>query len=130
MNVEESSVDSLDDATRLEQLKLIYDYVKFHIGLYLATPPVLVIVGEGLGIKESPPFRWGLIAMIGIYLISGISAGWFMGTHINKKWTAGYLSSFNDKAYRLRRRILHHWFYWLGLIAGLAGTLVAWMQPS
>jgi hypothetical protein len=26
---------------RLEQFKLVYDYIKFHMGLYIATPPVL-----------------------------------------------------------------------------------------
>jgi hypothetical protein len=37
----------------LEQLKLVSDYIKFHMGLYLATPPVLVILAEGLGVTNS-----------------------------------------------------------------------------
>ena len=36
----------------LEQMKLVYDYIKFHIGLYLATPPVFVIVADSFGVSK------------------------------------------------------------------------------
>jgi hypothetical protein len=64
-----------------EQMKLVYDYIKFHIGLYLATPPVFAIVAESFDVKPCRPFQIGLGLMIVVYVISGISASWFMGTY-------------------------------------------------
>jgi hypothetical protein len=64
--------ESVSDSDRQDQLKLVYDYIKFHVGLYLATPAVLAVIADGLGVKKSPYFVAGLGAAIAAY------AGMFM----------------------------------------------------
>ena len=109
----------------LDQLKLISEYVKFHIGLYLATPPLFMVVAQGLGVDGSTWWRGCLFVMMLIYLASGISAGWFMGEYINSKWDDGRLAAFAEKAYSPWRRLMHHWLYWIGLFVCLFGLLMA-----
>lgn len=113
------------DPHQLEQLKLVSEYIKFHIGLYLATPPVLTIIAQGLKVENSRWWLVGVCVMILIYLVSGMSAAWFMGTYINKKWDKALLDSFAAEAYSTRRRFMHHWMYWIGLFIGLVGLFGA-----
>jgi hypothetical protein len=111
----------------LDQLKLVCEYIKFHIGLYLATPPVFMIVAQGLKVDDS---RWcigGICGMILIYLVSGVSAGWFMGNYVNCPWDDARLKAFSGEAYATRRRVLHHWLYWLGLGLGIAGMIAGFV---
>jgi hypothetical protein len=108
-----------------EQMKLVYDYIKFHLGLYLATPPVFVIVAESFDVKTSGLFQLGLVAMITVYLLSGIHAGNFMGRFINTPWTDATLREFEDTAYTTRRRNWHHTLYWAGLAVGVFFLAVA-----
>jgi hypothetical protein len=82
-----------------EQMKLVYDYIKFHIGLYLATPPVFVIIAESFEVKELILFQLGLVGMIVIYSLSGAHAALFMGRFINTQWTTATLEEFNKVAY-------------------------------
>jgi hypothetical protein len=112
-------------AERREQLKLVYDYVKFHLGLCLGTPAVIGLLGRAFGVDTEPPFQWGLGLMIGVFFISGASAAWFMGVHVNEPWGDHYLDRFAKDAFSLKRRLMHHWMYWLGLVAGLTGLVVA-----
>jgi len=120
---EEKWID--DVATRREQFKLIYDYIKFHISLYLSTPAVIGLLGNAFGVLNKPAFHISLAIMIGLYLVAGVHAAWFMGNHVNTVWGKDYLDDFADAAFSRRRRILHHWLYWLGLGAGLIGLLYA-----
>jgi len=111
---------------RLDQFKTIYDYIKFHIGLYLATPPALVIVADAFKFKDLNWFHIGLALMLVIYAISGVHAGWFMGKYIHRRWTKDFPSR-GDLNYFLsrRRRIWHHYLYWLGILVGLMGLAIA-----
>jgi hypothetical protein len=77
----------------LDQLKLVSEYVKFHIGLYLATPPVLAILAEGFKVTRSPWCYGGIAIMVVIYLISGVSAGLFMSNFINVRWDNDHLKT-------------------------------------
>ncbi len=117
------------DEDRTQQLQLIYDYIKFHIGLYIATPPVLLILAQGLGVEDSLLFKAGMFDMVILYLFSGIHAGWFMGVHINRRWMSDFLEEFEQCAFSPVRRFLHHWFYWAGLIVGLTGLLLSLVSP-
>jgi F0F1-type ATP synthase membrane subunit c/vacuolar-type H+-ATPase subunit K len=110
-----------DVGAQRDQLKLIYDYVKFHIQLYLATPAVLVLVADGFGVKGDPIFFAALVAALACFVSAGISAGLFMGTHVNVKWGDAYLKTFADGAFKWQRRAAHHWVYWAGLGVGLVG---------
>jgi hypothetical protein len=118
----------VDDAARRDQLKLIYDYIKFHIGLYVSTPAALALVADGLGVKQTPSFAIGIIVAMMFYLPAGIHAGLFMSRHVNDPWQAGYLGTFESEAFPSTRRIMHHTLYWLGLAAGLVGLLVAELE--
>ena len=86
--------DTLDDATRRDQLKLVYDYIKFHIGLYIGTPAVIGLLGNTFKLLDREWFQWGLMVMICLYIITGAHAAWFMGKHVNVKWTGNYLVNF------------------------------------
>jgi hypothetical protein len=102
-----------------EQMKLVYDYIKFHLGLYLATPPVFAIIVEAFGVKEIILFQIGLVGMIVIYVLSGVHASLFMGRFINTQWTAATLEEFDRVAYTRSRRRWHHTLYWVGLAIGV-----------
>ena len=112
-------------ADRVEQFKLIYDYIKFHLGMYVATPPVFAIVAEAFDANNKRWFQIGLAAMIGIYVISGSHAGLFMARHINEPWSTNFLSRFEREAFSPIRRTMHHSLYWLGIAVGLVGLVLA-----
>jgi pimeloyl-ACP methyl ester carboxylesterase len=113
-------------AERIEQMKLIYDYIKFHIGLYVTTPPILMILAEGLNIQRATPFLAGMFDMVGLYTLAGMHAAWFMGCHVNTKWSSDYLNEFENSAFRPTRAFIHHWIYWAGLTVGMSGLLLSW----
>lgn len=111
-----------DVAQKIKHADLLYDYIKFHLGLYIATPPVLAVVATGLGVQNSPSFRHGMIALVAIYFLAGIHASWTVASHVNARWTSvADWAEFSAVAHSLRRRILHHYLYWLGLTVGLLG---------
>jgi hypothetical protein len=117
--------ENVQAADRRDQLKLIYDYIKFHIGLYLGTPAALSVIADALGVKQSGYFIGGLLVAIAIYIVAGINAGLFMSRQINDPWQADYLSKFEAAAFSPRRRFMHHSFYWFGLAALVIGLLAA-----
>jgi hypothetical protein len=43
--------ETVEAADRRDQLRLVYDYIKFHIGLYLGTPAALSIIADALGVQ-------------------------------------------------------------------------------
>ena len=117
--------EGVSDADRRDQLKLVYDYIKFHIGLYLATPAALAVIADGFDVKRSMFFVAGLIAAIVIYLAAGIHAGLFMSHQVNDPWQADYLLKFESEAFAPSRRFMHHSLYWFGLALGLLGLAIA-----
>lgn len=117
--------EDLGPSVRQDQFRLLYDYIKFHIGLCLGTPAVIGLLGRAFSVDTQIPFRWGLGLMIGVFFISGATAAWFMGVHVNEPWSGDYLNRFEKDAFSLKRRLLHHWMYWLGLVAGLGGLVIA-----
>ena len=62
--------EKVSEADRRDQLKLIYDYIKFHIGLYIGTPAAMSIIADGLGVKTSRYFTAGLLVAITIYIVA------------------------------------------------------------
>ncbi len=59
---------TLEASDKREQLKLIYDYIKFHMGLYLSTPPLFALFANALSMQTSKCFLVGLLVMICICL--------------------------------------------------------------
>lgn len=109
---------------KLKHADLLYDYIKFHLGLYIATPPVLVIVASALGVIDKPTFQWSMVGLVVVYFIAGIHASWTVASHINVEWSGETKwKEFGDQASHLRRRVLHHYLYWLGLVIGLLGMI-------
>ena len=113
---------------KLEQFKLVYDYVKFHLGLYLATPPIFSVVAEGLHVNDKKSFLICFGLMILTYIISGADAAMFMGRYINEPWDDNFLSRFENEAFTAARRNMHHTLYWLGVAFGLIGLAIAWYK--
>jgi hypothetical protein len=117
--------EKVEDADRRDQLKLVYDYIKFHIGLYIGTPAALSVIADALEVKKSGYFIVGLLVAIAIYIVAGIHAGLFMSRQINDPWQENYLSRFEAEAFSPTRRFMHHSLYWFGLAALVIGLLVA-----
>ena len=113
--------EQLDDRVKLDQFKLIYDYVKFHITLYIATPAVFKVVADTFEVTGNACFRDSLVTMIAIYAVSAIHASWFMGRPLNEPWQSDYVGRLGAAAFSKGRRVLHHTFYWIGLVVGLVG---------
>ena len=120
--------DEISEGDRRDQLKLVYDYIKFHISLYLGTPAALSIIADALGVKKSGYFVGGLAVAIIIYIIAGINAGLFMSHQINDPWQSGYLTKFEKAAFSSRRRFMHHSLYWFGLAALIIGLTAGVMK--
>jgi hypothetical protein len=101
---------------------LLYDYIKYHLGLYIATPPVLAVVARALNVTDTPSFQHGMVGLVVIYFIAGIHASWTVASRINSKWeNADVWLSFGSAAHSGLRRFIHHYLYWLGLGLGLLG---------
>ena len=96
-----------------------------HIGLYLATPAAIGVLGNSFDVLKSRIFHWSLAGMIFVFFVAGAHAAWFMGKYINIAWDESFLRRFEDDAFSRTRRILHHWLYWLGLVIGLGGLAIA-----
>lgn len=111
-----------------DQLKLVYDYIKFHIALYVGTPAALGVLADAFGVKQCDVFRVGLVVVVTACLIAGVSAGRFMSKHVNDPWQAGYLEAFEKQAFTRGRRFLHHGMYWLGLTFGLGCLAVSVLE--
>lgn len=107
--------------TSLRQLELVYDYIKFHIGLYLATPPVIGLLADTLKMNPSAHYNLCFGLMVLIFLFSGAHAGLFMGRYLLKPWDEEVLRRFKVAAFARSRRVIHHSLYWAGLLCGLVG---------
>ena len=119
--------DGLDEGGRREQFKLIYDYIKFHMGLYLATPPLVALVASSLSIEGSKCFLGSLGLMIAIFAVSGAHASLFMARHVNDPWQKDYLDRFEQDAFSTTRRTMHHLLYWIGIGVGITGLVLAFV---
>jgi hypothetical protein len=117
----------IEDSVRRDQLKLVYDYIKFHIALYLATPTALALIADAFEVKRSKPFAIGLILSALIFLVAGLSAALFMGRHIIRPWQNDYLIKFEKDAFSTCRVFFHHQLYWIGLLVGVLGLIWAIM---
>jgi hypothetical protein len=117
--------NSVKDSNRLDQFKLVYDYIKFHLALYLATPPVMIIIADSLSVKASPWFRGGLMLMIIVSIISGIHASLFMARFINRPWQENFLTEMEKHAFGGFRRFMDHVLYWVGIAIGLGSIGIA-----
>jgi hypothetical protein len=108
-----------------DQLKLVYDYIKFHIGLYIATPAALSVIADGFDVKRFTCFISFLFLSIVLFIIAGAHAGLFMFRHVINPWQDDYLEYFRSEAFSDKRIFYHHKIYWYGLSFGLAGIVLS-----
>ena len=118
------------ESERREQMKVVYDHIKFDIGLYIGTPAALAVVADGLQVKHSGVFATGLIVCIAVFLFAGLNAMQFMTKHFLGRWDEGYLERFEAEAFSGRRMFLHHQMYWVGVSCGLIGLIAAFLVSS
>jgi hypothetical protein len=120
---QEGTTNSAPDPVRLAQSDKLYDYIKFHLTMYLATPTALGIIGSALQIDKDSHFRVGLLGMIGANVIAGVSASWFLADHLFARWAdMSRWYTLGEKGDDLLRKCLHHYLYWIGL-----GWAIVWM---
>ena len=86
-------------------------------------------MAQGIPKNNDPKYYFaGLWVMVGMYVLAGMHAAGFMGNHVNRQWRKDYLEEFENRAFKLRRRFIHHWFYWAGLAVGLTGLIIAFFD--
>jgi hypothetical protein len=124
---EHQVANQVTEAERREQMRIVYDHIKFDIGLYIGTPAALAVVADGLQVKQSPIFASGLILCIAVFLFAGLNAMHFMTKHFLGRWNEGYLERFEAEAFSGRRMFLHHQMYWVGVTCGLTGLTAAFL---
>jgi hypothetical protein len=116
-------------AVKLKHSDVLYDYIKFHLGLYLATPPVLAIVALALEVSKHAYFQKGMVCLVGFYFVAGTSAALTLASHVNVDWASETKwVELGAKASSGWRRFLHHYLYWAGLLAAVGGMVAAWTQ--
>lgn len=113
---------------KLKQSDLLYDYIKFHIGLYLATPAGFALIGQALGIQCRLPYQIGLGLMVLAYLLAGAKASVFVAHYLFKKWDNlepwKQLGTQGDVFWR---KFFHHYLYWIGLVVAVIGGIFSLM---
>ncbi len=126
MTEEQSNARGMSKAAiEWKHADLLYDYIKFHLGLYIATPPAFVIIAEGLGVSTSVPFLICMVILVITYFISGAAAGCLIARFINKKWNSDRKwRTFAHAAHSSRRRYIQHWLYWIGIVVGVLGVFL------
>jgi hypothetical protein len=106
----------------LKQSDQLYDYIKFHIGLYLATPAGVALVGQALNIQCRLPYQFGLAVMILAYLIAGAFASAFVANYLFKRWESlERWRKLGREGDTLSRKFLHHYLCWFGLLFAVLG---------
>jgi hypothetical protein len=120
----EDSMDHLEvDVKRLERL---YDYTKFHIGVYLTLVGAFVAaMADKVGIVD-PCSRWFFMPAIAAMLLAGVAGG-VIASHLPE---AGTFSEFEKQRISFlkrwfRRRYVwwakvEHRAFWIGILWALA----------
>jgi hypothetical protein len=128
-----------DLAARAKSLELLYDYTKFHIGVYLtlsasyitiATVKVPAPNGSLQHLLHPSPY-WMALAVV-CFLLAGLAAGVIVSsiTQFSKGGSAEFLETeigpWNAKLIHLRARswtYVEHTSFWAGLLAAI-GSIV------
>lgn len=119
------------DEHKIKQSDLLYDYIKFHIALYLATPAGLALVGGALDLEDKFWYKVGLAVALLCNLIAGGFACCFISKHLFEKWyNFSKWKELGEQGASFWRKALHHWLYWVGLFSGLAGIILAWSSKD
>jgi hypothetical protein len=113
-----------------EQVKLLYDYTKFHIGIYVTLGTILIAALNAYVLKYWAPALWLGIACIGVAgLAGGVIASTLPERTSLKDQTDGFFKKktgfwgIEPWSGRAWTRIEHAAF-WLGIVSGLGSFAV------
>ena len=107
----------------------LYDYIKFHLGLYIATPTAYVLIGTSLGLTTQNAYIVGLMTLLATCLIAGIHASVFITDHLFEKWeNLDRWHAMGEKSIDPKRRFLQHHLYWIGLILALICLAISYVN--
>jgi MFS family permease len=117
---------------KIEQLKQIYDYAKFHIGLYATVSTALIAIMSFVSNEAKARYRNYFIAVLICFLMAGIGGG-LVASHIAyTDWsspaasdmfagfTTGTFENWHWSGYKMAS-VVEHYFFWLGIIIGVIG---------
>jgi hypothetical protein len=113
----------------LEQLKLLFDYTKFHIGLYTT---VATIFGGLVAASDKVPFKFHptlLLSAVGFICIAGIAGGTIAssipGYSSYKEFWNAPIAPFKFKGMKAEYwTYVEHGAFWIAVVLALASILV------
>jgi hypothetical protein len=125
---------------QMEQLKQIYDYAKFHIGLYATVNTALVAIAS-FSFKDNQlllPYRWCFFIIFLFFLLAGVGGG-LVASHIAySKWEPAQVNKLLDgftqptvsnpfkwSQYKLFT-VIEHYAFWAGVVFGLVVLMLVW----
>lgn len=118
----------------LEKIEMVYDYAKFHIGLYASVIAASIAIGKIQGGETSPDSLLKVLAMVGVGCVLAAGACGAMvavktpdllhKSYIDFKTTR--LTALNAITMRVENWLSwEHKLFWTGLVLILATTLIA-----
>lgn len=122
------------DSHDLEKIKMVYDYAKFHIGLYASVIAASIAIGKIQGGETSPDSLLKVLAMMGVGCVLAAGAcGAMVAVNTPDLLHKSYNEFKTTKLTALKTISMRvenwlsweHKFFWVGLLLILATTLIA-----
>lgn len=111
----------------MDQLKLLMDYTKFHIGMYVSLCTGLVVILSMEGVKKEvpdfQPYLFGTLACFAIAAAFGGLVGSSLPAFVDyEDFKNAKLGPFKAKLINAEWCAhLEHFFFWVGVIVSIAG---------
>jgi hypothetical protein len=126
---------------QIDQVKLIYDYAKFHIGLYATVNTALVAVLSFADKNFKEHYRGLFLIIFLCFLAAGIGGGLVASHIVYSQWDAqnvgkllkGFFQPTLSSPFKWTKFkwfiFLEHYAFWLGILVGLIGVAyVYWLS--
>jgi drug/metabolite transporter (DMT)-like permease len=120
--------------TQIDQLKQIYDYAKFHIGLYATVSTALIAVISFVEENVRGRYFWCYVGVLGCFLLAGVGGG-LVASHIVytdwdsddaaamlKEFKVGTLEVCKWNRYKVYS-LIEHYAFWAGILWGIVCLL-------
>jgi len=118
----------------LEKIEMVYDYAKFHIGLYASVIAASIAIGKIQGGETSPGSLLKVASMVGVGCVLAAGAcGAMVAVNTPDLLHKSYFEFKSTKLTALTKITMRvenwlcweHRFFWAGLLLILATTLIA-----
>jgi hypothetical protein len=122
------------DSHDLDKIKMVYDYAKFHIGLYASVIAASIAIGKIQGGETSPGSLLKVLAMVGVGCVLAAGAcGAMVAVNtpdlLHKRYNefkSTKLTALTKITMRVENWLSwEHRLFWAGLLLILATTLIA-----